>query len=93
MAKNKKKMNSVNVLGLSMAKGAVATEVMLPGLTAASEREFTLPDEGSTLRATASEEEAEGSGWIWAARGAKSILTLSFWQDICNSGDERVWMS
>lgn len=49
MAKNKKKMNSVNVLGLSMAKGAIATEAVLPGLTAASEREFTLPDEGSTL--------------------------------------------
>lgn len=42
-------MNSVKVLGLSMAKGAIEIEVMLPDLTAASEKEFTRPDEGSIL--------------------------------------------
>lgn len=43
----KKKMNSVNGLSLSMVKGAIVTEVMLPGVTAASEGEFTLPHGGS----------------------------------------------
>lgn len=84
-------MNSVNVLGLSMAKGAIATEAMLPGLTAASEREFTLPDEGRKYIGEPQLQKAVGG--YQAARGTKSILTLSFWQDICNSGDERVWMS
>lgn len=80
MTKNEKKMNSVNGLSLSMVKGAIVTEVMLPGVTAASEGEFTLPMKAVSGRGTASEEEAEGggAGTLWP-----EVLSLSL---PCGSG-------